>query len=223
VAVSASFLLVALQTSVIAEQEPAKSATDDALLESLDAELMDGLETVPDKSIEGSESEASATEADDDFTRIANRMREAARLIPKISETEKTKTVQTRIVGELEELIGALEKQCQQSSSSSSGKSKGEQQSQRSQVKPSGSQQGGEGTNSRQPARDSTERLGPDELQRADAQQMQGLLKDLWGQLPEKAREQMLKTSPEQFLPKYELMIEQYFKRLAEEQPPSQR
>jgi hypothetical protein len=60
-------------------------------------------------------------------------------------------------------------------------------------------------------------------LQRADAQQMQGLLKDLWGQLPEKAREQMLQTSPEQFLPKYELMIEQYFKRLAEEQPPSQR
>ena len=48
--------------------------------------------------------------------------------------------------------------------------------------------------------------------------QMKGLLKDLWGQLPLRDREQMLQSSPEQFLPKYELLIEKYYKRLADQQ-----
>jgi hypothetical protein len=40
----------------------------------------------------------------------------------------------------------------------------------------------------------------------------------VWGQLPEKEREQMLQNSIDQFLPKYELMIEAYFKSLVERQ-----
>ena len=48
--------------------------------------------------------------------------------------------------------------------------------------------------------------------------QMKGMMKDLWGQLPAHAREQMLQTSPEQFVPRYELQIEKYYKRLAEQQ-----
>ena len=51
---------------------------------------------------------------------------------------------------------------------------------------------------------------------------MKNLMKDIWGQLPPHAREQMLQSPPEQFLPKYELMLEQYYKRLAEEQRSSQ-
>ena len=43
-------------------------------------------------------------------------------------------------------------------------------------------------------------------------------MKDSWGHLPAKTREQMLQNSPERFLPQYELMIEKYYKRLAEEQ-----
>jgi len=35
--------------------------------------------------------------------------------------------------------------------------------------------------------------------------------------LPARAREQMLQTSPERFVPQYELMIERYYQRLAEE------
>ena len=45
-------------------------------------------------------------------------------------------------------------------------------------------------------------------------------MKDAWGHLPQHAREQMLQNSPERFLPQYELLIEQYYKRLAEEQRP---
>ena len=43
-------------------------------------------------------------------------------------------------------------------------------------------------------------------------------MKDVWGQLPAREREQMLQSPPEQFLPKYELLLEKYYKRLADEQ-----
>jgi hypothetical protein len=47
--------------------------------------------------------------------------------------------------------------------------------------------------------------------------QMQELLKDLWGHLPERVREQLLQAPTDEFLPKYQLEIEKYFRRLAEE------
>ena len=46
--------------------------------------------------------------------------------------------------------------------------------------------------------------------------EMHDLMKDVWGQLPVHDREQMRQDAPEQFLPKYELLIEKYYKRLAE-------
>ena len=45
------------------------------------------------------------------------------------------------------------------------------------------------------------------------------MMKDSWGHLPPRVREQMLQNTPEQFLPQYELMIEKYYQRLAEERP----
>ena len=44
------------------------------------------------------------------------------------------------------------------------------------------------------------------------------MVKDLWGQLPPHAREQLLQSSSDEFLPQYELEIEKYYRRLAEEQ-----
>lgn len=39
----------------------------------------------------------------------------------------------------------------------------------------------------------------------------------LWGELPDRQREQMLQSPPEEFLPAYERLIETYFRRLATE------
>ncbi len=39
----------------------------------------------------------------------------------------------------------------------------------------------------------------------------------LWGQLPPRARQQILQPPVEEFPPKYETQIEDYFRRLAEE------
>ena len=45
------------------------------------------------------------------------------------------------------------------------------------------------------------------------------LLRRMWGHLPDKVRDQMQASLSEQFLPKYERLIEEYYKRLAEERP----
>jgi hypothetical protein len=53
----------------------------------------------------------------------------------------------------------------------------------------------------------------------AQLQAIRDAIKDLWGELPERAREQMLQLAPvEDFVPQYESLIEAYFRRLAEEQ-----
>ena len=48
------------------------------------------------------------------------------------------------------------------------------------------------------------------------------MVKALWGHLPERSREQMLQSFSDEFLPKYELEIEQYYRRLSEEQGENQ-
>ena len=46
------------------------------------------------------------------------------------------------------------------------------------------------------------------------------MLKEVWGHLPARVREQMQNAASEQFLPKYEAMIEQYYERLTEDSQP---
>jgi hypothetical protein len=48
--------------------------------------------------------------------------------------------------------------------------------------------------------------------------QMQELLKDVWGHLPDRLKEQMLQSPVDEFLPKYEFEIEEYFKALVKQQ-----
>ncbi len=57
------------------------------------------------------------------------------------------------------------------------------------------------------------------QAEKPDMADMRDLLKGVWGQLPERQREQMLQSYEEQFLPKYEQMIADYFRSLAEEEP----
>ena len=47
--------------------------------------------------------------------------------------------------------------------------------------------------------------------------ELRAAIRRLWGQLPEHARGQMLQSPVEEFPPKYEVMIEEYFRRLSEE------
>ena len=85
--------------------------------------------------------------------------------------------------------------------------------------KPGSGKKGGTGnaTASQQPAKESTDTLRKPGGDRAELEAMQQLNKEIWGHLPPKLREQLQSGSVEQFLPKYEQLIEAYYKRLAEE------
>lgn len=223
--VACDAFVLALVAIPLCAAEPAPSS-DDQLMKSLDSELLDGLDTLPaaDDSVTPGHEEPSpdiATGDTDEFTRISQRMRKLERMIPHLEKKQPTTQLQKEVVTELEKLIADLEKQCQQSqSSASSGNRQSQQTAERESVKQPSQQAAAEGEqNPNRPARDSTERLGKDEARKADLAERKGLLKDVWGQLPEKAREQLLQSSPEQFLPKYELLIEDYYRKLAEKQP----
>ncbi len=119
-----------------------------------------------------------------------------------------------------------MEKQCNSCNSQSDKPSEGKQGSKRSQPKQASSQpksgkpsQGKPSqSQSSSAAQQSTMRLGS-----ADAAEVQGrsteqLMKEAWGHLPERLREQMLQGSSGEFLPKYREEIERYYQRLAEEE-----
>jgi hypothetical protein len=122
-------------------------------------------------------------------------------------------TVQQQVVAQLDALIAELSKQCQGGQCQPSDQP---QQSQRSQPKPSqSSKSAGRGES---PARDSSDPLNRASAQAVDKGNIDSVVKNLWGHLPQRNREQMLQSFSTEFLPKYELEIEQYYRRLSEEQ-----
>jgi hypothetical protein len=140
-------------------------------------------------------------------------------------------------MAELQKLLDEFEKQCNSCNSSSSGQSKkppgkpsgkpgsgktagSGSRSAPKPSKPSGGsskQQQQQTASTSSKAKQSTTRTPTQEGESPSSIDVVNLLKDAWGNLPEREREQMLQAPAEKFLPKYELLIERYYKRLAEE------
>jgi hypothetical protein len=140
-------------------------------------------------------------------------MQTAATLLAHDESLPRAGEVQQQIVADLDELIEQLAKQCRSGACQSSGERNSP--SQRSQAAPKpGKPKSGKGQS---PARDSTARLGRGDPRAVSLPEREEMLKDLWGHLPAHAREQMLQSYSDEFLPEYELEIEKYFRRLAEE------
>ncbi len=228
------------------KQPPASNSSADSLdaqlLEGLDDELMSDLEDLDlgdDKPAKGSRlgrgpldegdrelieqlgrgaGEDVGTEGEaDPLSRIGERMREVEQLIRRADVGEPTRELQDEIVSELETLI--REARRRQNSSSSSGDSQQQQTKERKQVKQPqqpGAKGSGSGDPNSQPAQDSTDRVEQDRVRDVDMQDMQELMRQVWGHLPQRDREQMLQSTVDVFLPKYSTMIEEYFRRLAE-------
>jgi hypothetical protein len=101
------------------------------------------------------------------------------------------------------------------------------------QKKPAGGQSGDknqQGSNSAQagtesgnassrPGQQSTQRLEQGDAAETQMNDIKDALRRIWGHLPEKEREEMIGALGEQFLPKYERLIEAFYKRLAERPP----
>ncbi len=217
---------------VQAQQPP--SPLDEELLDSLDSDPLDPVDRVspdtrrPDDSDDEAAGElrrrlqrelGAAADSEDDppLLRVARQMREVERRLEDRDAGPATQEVQRQIVNDLDKLIEEARKA---SCSSPSGSSESQPIAGRAPTAPPGSTAGQpSGQPSRRPAAESSQRPqgddgGPPEL---DVGQVRTIMKELWGELPEQERQQMIESPPEEFLPKYEVLIENYFRRLSEE------
>ncbi len=217
-----------------ADDQPAQvpPASDSQGFDQLDAELFEDLQRDLERDLPAAapagqmpedtpaEPDAESPAADPDeathpLAQVGQRMRQAQHQLGQRQVGEATQAIQQRIVADLEQLLRQMNRR-KQGGGSSSQESPEQQASRRSQTQPnSGGQPGGNGQGAADsgPARDSTDQLRQQTPEQAAAER-QELLKDLWGHLPERVREQMLQASMDQFLPKYQLLLEEYFKRL---------
>jgi hypothetical protein len=159
------------------------------------------------------------------LARVRNDMRRAEALLgrpatpPNTTPLQQAGEVQKRVVAQLDELIAELCKQ-RQGGQGQNSNSPAPQPSQRSGAK--SSKPNRSASPGKSPARDSSDPLNQTDAQAVDKADVDELVKHLWGHLPERSREQVLQSFSDEFLPKYELEIEQYYRRLSEEQAESQ-
>ncbi len=212
-----------------------EKSLDKQLLEGLDNDLLDDLDALPnpddgdqaaprtgddgspldadliDQLLEGDD--LGAADDSDPHLQIGRRMQVAQDRIRARKTAAITQRLQQKIIEDLDGLIDQVRK------SKCCG---GDGQRQAGPTGKASQQPSAANAQAKKPARDgspetSTDRVGESESPETDAARYRGLVKQVWGHLPERVREQMPNTSDEEFLPKYEELIENYFRRLAEE------
>jgi len=151
---------------------------------------------------------------------ISQQMQQAGDLIASQNISGETRQVQNAIVSELDKLIDELNKQCKKCSGEKASKP-GQQQTQSSTPKPGEGKPGqgkpaaSQGTNS-SPTDSQVSNGSGGKAQPGSATDAE-VIKELWGQLPERLRQQLMQSSADEFLPKYRDDLEAYFRRLSQE------
>lgn len=205
---------------------PTAQQPPEALLRSLlpDLEKAKATPAVPDPQ---SQTDIPAARSGDPIEEIGSKMRRLAQIlsVQSAKENPQTEPLQQQIIEQLNTLLEALHKQAQQQSSASSSSSPRqgqgkEQKDSRSSVDKSLSQaeqkRAQEQQDSKQPARNSTERLGK-AAPHVNLAELVEVIKDVWGHLPEKDRERLRQLSADQVMPGHDVAVEKYFRRLAED------
>ncbi len=173
--------------------------------------------TTPSDTTEGNAEQAIAKTVDD--------MRDAGARIGRADCGPDTQQIQKRIVARLDALLQQANRRC--------GECRGGGSSQASQATKSGKKQGASkpstgksATGATSAAKTGAKSAGnvnpnaktPASLGKLPPDQRAALIKQLWGNLPERERNMLLQPpSAEEFLPEYETLIEEYFRRLAED------
>jgi len=161
---------------------------------------------------------AAAPEDESPLLGIARQMRRVEGRIAQSDSGSTTQDLQQDGVASLEKLIEQARKRCQQCQASASPS---QAVAMRQPIKQPGKKPGsGRGKPNPKPVQDSNAKPGTAEARRPDREEMESLVRGMriWGELPENERQQMINAWIEEFLPKYRLLIEEYFKRLAEEE-----
>jgi hypothetical protein len=147
------------------------------------------------------------------LVRAGQGMEEAGSLLARPGSLAAARDAQTRVVAQLDELIAELSKQCQGNCPPTSQPPR---PGQRSQPKPGGGN--ASASQGAAPAQAAADPLNRAAGQPVDLAEREELIKRVWGHLPGRGREQMMQSFSAEFLPKYELELEKYYRRLAEEQ-----
>jgi len=186
---------------------PAAVRAQDAVDDSLDAELLEGLTPAEPLRQEAAGEDLGAPESP--LARLAGKMREVGGWLGQVKLGPPTQRAQQEIIADLDRLIAQQQKQCQ-----GGGKKPGSKPGSKPGNKPGTSTRPGEaGTTA---AADSTDEMRPGENEKATLANPQDLLRKVWGHLPERLRDQMMQNPNERFLPQYEPEIEAYYERLIE-------
>lgn len=143
----------------------------------------------------------------DPFARIATKMQRSQQALSAGNSKEPTQDLQQEILFDLDSLLKNMEKKCKGGQCNKPG---------------SGSKSGSSSAGAKpgqKPATDSTARVGEagktagaDEKSSAEE-----ALRAVWGHLPPKLREAMENVKSDEFLPKYDRLIEEFYRRLAEQ------
>ena len=144
----------------------------------------------------------------DSWSRIGDSMRNVEGRIAAGDLGKETQQLQKMIAQDLAKLTKQLR---QQSSDSSFRPGTGAASSASSQT--ADNQQ-----DSTKPATDSTSRIGQDTGTQAEAEEVQMVMEQLWGHLPARLQTQLRGAAVDQFLPKYQRLLEQFYRRLAEQE-----
>ncbi len=138
----------------------------------------------------------------------------AAELLDRRQTGQSTLEAERSALGHLHRALEALKTQRLNTEPSDADHRRAGQQSFRP---PVGQPRPKQDAGSAKPTAGSQRPNGDGKTYKPDMQQMREVMKQLWGELPPHQREQMLQLPLEEFLPKYELLIEEYFRRLSEE------
>ncbi|MBN2216441.1 MAG: hypothetical protein JW719_03595 [Pirellulales bacterium] len=152
---------------------------------------------------------------------VAQQMRDVENMLGRAQCGAATQHAQRQILDSLDRLLEQVGSRCCPTRSAAKTSDAGQNQKPSSGVKPCDGQKSGP---SQGAAPDRTGKTGSGtgqepsgDQRRVDAAQTRDLMKRLWGELPPRQRDQVLQLPAEEFLPQYEIMIEQYFRRLSEE------
>jgi hypothetical protein len=153
---------------------------------------------------------AAQKENDNPLLNIAQSMSQVHERILHSDAGPATLNLQKQIVADLNLLINQACKCAGQCSSSSCNTRQSAPNSSASRAK------AGQKTGNK-PAGSSSPRSSEGKSGKPDMNEMRALIDNLWGELPPRAREQMLQTPMEDFIPKYQDLIEDYYRDLSNE------
>jgi hypothetical protein len=142
----------------------------------------------------------------DPFARIAGKMQRSQQALTAGKSAAPTQELQKEILGDLDALLKKMQKQCAGGQCKNPGSNSSAGNSSKAGQRPS-----------QKPANDSTARVGKPGDTNADSGDASDTIKEVWGHLPPKVREAMQNASLEEFLPKYDKLIEDFYRRLADQ------